>query len=95
MSEIDEIFGKPNDRIFKGPSDSEKAVYSMLNTDEGKVFLEWLRKRTIERQIGYGVADGIQTAILTSRELGRQDIYHELNQLLTKMKAYADRTASE
>jgi hypothetical protein len=66
----------------------------MLKSEEGKIFLGWLRKRTIEKQIGYGVADGVQTAILIARELGRGDVYHELNLLLIKLEKYADRHAS-
>jgi hypothetical protein len=73
------------------PSDDEIAIYSFLISDEGKVFVEWLRKRTIEKHIGYGVQDGIQTALLTARELGRCDIYHEVNRLILKVSSYVNR----
>lgn len=92
---MDELFGNIKNVFSKGPSDAEKAIYTMLKSEEGKIFLDWLRKRTLEKQIGYGVEDGVQTAILTARELGRSDVYHELNHLLIKVKKYADRLASE
>lgn len=73
------------------PSDEEKIIGSLLESKEGKFLMDWLRKRTIERQIGHGVQDGVQTAILTARELGRNDIFHEINFLINKVKSYADR----
>jgi hypothetical protein len=76
---------------YKKPSDEELKIYSFLTSEDGKVFLEWLRKRTVEKQIGQGVQDGIQTALLTARELGRQDIYHEINRLISKILVYVNR----
>ena len=73
------------------PSDEELKVYSFLTSEDGKQFVEWLRKRTIEKQIGYGVHEGIQTALLTARELGRQDVYHEINRLINKVLSYVNR----
>lgn len=90
-----DVFDDIKNVFSKGPSDTEKAIYTLLSSEEGKIFLEWLRKRTIEKQIGYGVDDGVQTAILTARELGRNDVYHEITQLLIKVKKYANRIASE
>jgi hypothetical protein len=69
-------------------TETEKKIYKMLSTHEGLVFLDWLRDRTIEKQIGAGVSDGIQTAIMTARELGRSDIYHEIKILLSKVSSY-------
>lgn len=67
----------------------ELTLYSMLISKDGEMFMQWLRKRTVDQQIGLGVADGIQTAILTARELGRSDIYHEINRLINKVSKYA------
>lgn len=92
MVKIMEFIGNMIDR-FKGrePSPEELKIYSLLTSEEGKMLMDWLRARTIERQIGHGVQDGIQTAILTARELGRNDIYHELSKLLIKVSSYANR----
>ena len=79
--------------IVKGrkPSNDEMKIYSFLTSDEGKIFVDWLRKRTIEKQIGHGVQDGMQTALLTARELGRCDVYHEINRLILKVFSYVNR----
>jgi hypothetical protein len=69
-------------------SETELAIYNLLKTEKGAVFFDWLKKRTVEKQIGYGVADGVQTAILISRELGRNDIYHEIKNLINKVELY-------
>jgi hypothetical protein len=70
-------------------TEEELKIYSMLISENGEMFLRWLRKRTVDQQMGLGVADGIQTAILTARELGRSDIYHEINKLINRVSKYA------
>ena len=79
--------------IIKGrkPSKDEMEIYSFLTSEQGDVFVNWLRKKTIEKQIGHGVQDGIQTALLTARELGRCDVYHEINRLILKVSSYVNR----
>jgi hypothetical protein len=84
FDDIKEIF-KRNE-----PTDEEKKIYSVLSTKEGQEVMSWIRKRTIEKQFGLGVQDGIQTAILTARELGRCDFYHELNKILIKVSLYVN-----
>lgn len=73
------------------PKDEELKIYAHLTSSEGKFFMDWLRNRTIEKPIGLGVQDGIQTALLTARELGRSDIYHEITRLINKVSKYANR----
>lgn len=80
----------PNQKQLE-PMDEEMKIYAQLTSAEGKVFIDWLRKRTIEKPIGLGVQDGIQTALLTARELGRSDIYHEITRLINKVSKYASR----
>lgn len=85
------MFGIEADVFVKRkPTEDERKIYSLFSTKEGQEFLSWLRKRTIEKQIPLGVQDGIQTSILTARELGRCDIYHELNKILIKVSLYDD-----
>ena len=74
--------------VTKKPSDQEMVIYNLLTSKEGGEFISWLKQRTIEKQIGLGVQDGIQTSILTARELGRSDIYHEVNRLIIKISSY-------
>lgn len=77
--------------VTKKPSDQEMVIFNLLTSREGEEFLSWLKQRTIEKQIGLGVQDGVQTAILTARELGRSDIYHEVNRLIVKISSYVNR----
>lgn len=79
--------------IFRNnkPSEEEKRLYALLSSKEGTEFMNWLRKRTIEKQIGHGVTDGQQTSNLTFREIGRCDVYHELNRLIIKVSSYVNR----
>lgn len=80
------------DNIIKSkPTPQEKQIYDLLSSKEGQEFMDWLRKKTIERQVGLGVQDGIQTALLTHREVGRCDIYHEITRLLFKVSSYVNR----
>ena len=85
-----ENFLQSNQKEYE-PSDEDKKIYSLLSSKEGELFMEWLRKRTIERQLGYGQSDGVQTAILTARELGRHDVYHELKRLIFRISSYVNR----
>ena len=79
--------------MFKNnqPSEEDKRLYALLSSKEGQELMSWLRKRTIEKQIGHGVADGQQTSNLTFREIGRRDVYHELNGLIIRVSSYVNR----
>lgn len=73
------------------PSDEEKQIYTLLTSKDGKVLLDWLKNRTIEKQIVNPAQDGIQTALMNSRELGRTDIYHEIKRIMLKVSSYVNR----
>jgi len=71
--------------------EEEKQIYSILKTKEGELLMDWLEKKTIKKQLGQGVADGMQTALMTHRELGRRDVYFEFCSLINKIESYVNR----
>jgi ubiquinone biosynthesis protein Coq4 len=78
------------DNRIGAPSAEEERLYKIFTSEDGKYFLEWLRKETIEKPINLGVQDGVQTAMLQSRELGKHDIYHKIIRLIIKITAFYD-----
>lgn len=62
-------------------------IYRLSKSPEGKVFLDWLRKTTIETPIGTGTptSEGMQIALNTQRQLGRHDIYFEIMKIINSV----------
>ena len=65
-------------------------IYNLLTSKEGEQLLDWLEKRYVIRKIDEFQQDGILTALITQRHIGKADVYFELKRHINLIKSFLE-----